>query len=242
MYGAYQLRKTYNETLVKALSICFALGLIFLMGLSIISDADKKQLNTKVFDNEFSKVPAEQPVEKKKIDTKPLVNKKQFTRIVISKDSSKTDSLHNLKDNDHISNITVFAPDTLHKVQTDITTNRSFIKLGKDSQSMNRGVDIEAEFPGGIIAWRRFLEKHIDPQAGEADGAPAGTYTVKVHFAVSIDGTISDVKAETNNGYGLENEAVKIIRTGPKWIPAKQNGNPVNAYRIQPVVFVISEN
>lgn len=55
------------------------------------------------------------------------------------------------------------------------------------------------------------------------------------------DGTISDVAAETNHGYGMEQEAVKIIKKGPKWTPAIQNGRNVNAYRRQPITFVVQE-
>ena len=46
------------------------------------------------------------------------------------------------------------------------------------------------------------------------------TYTVVVRFIVSRDGSISDVVAETKHGYGMEAEAMKIIKKGPKWTPA----------------------
>jgi protein TonB len=50
---------------------------------------------------------------------------------------------------------------------------------------------------------------------------------------------ISDVTAETSYGYGMEEEAVRIIRKGPTWLPAMQGEYKVNAYRIQPIVFVV---
>ena len=62
-----------------------------------------------------------------------------------------------------------------------------------------------------------------------------------VKFIVSKDGSISDVQAESKHGYGMEEEAVKVIRKGPKWTPALQNGRNVNAYRRQPITFVVSE-
>lgn len=62
-----------------------------------------------------------------------------------------------------------------------------------------------------------------------------------VKFIVSKDGSISDVQAETNFGYGMEKEAIKVIQKGPKWTPALQNGRHVNAFRRQPITFVVSE-
>ena len=59
------------------------------------------------------------------------------------------------------------------------------------------------------------------------NGAPEGTYTVYVQFVVDKEGNISDVKALTNHGYGMEEEAVRVIKKGPNWTPAIQNGRPV---------------
>jgi protein TonB len=62
-----------------------------------------------------------------------------------------------------------------------------------------------------------------------------------VQFIVDKQGNISDVKALTNHGYGMEEEAIRAIKRGPKWTPAIQNGRNVNAYRKQPITFVVAE-
>ena len=59
-------------------------------------------------------------------------------------------------------------------------------------------------------------------------------------FIVDREGAISDVKALSNHGYGMEEEAVKVIRKGPAWVAAIQNGRPVKAYRKQPITFVVT--
>jgi protein TonB len=56
---------------------------------------------------------------------------------------------------------------------------------------------------------------------------------------VDKGGNISDVKGLTKHGYGMEEEAIRVIKRGPKWTPAIQNGRNVNAYRKQPVTFVV---
>jgi protein TonB len=62
-----------------------------------------------------------------------------------------------------------------------------------------------------------------------------------VQFIVDKDGNVSEVKALTSHGYGMEEEAVRVIKRGPKWTPAIQNGRQVKAYRKQPITFVVTE-
>lgn len=100
-------------------------------------------------------------------------------------------------------------------------------------------VEVEANYPGGETAWRKFLEKNLNPDVGVKNGAPAGRYTVWVQFVVSKDGTTSEIKALTNLGYGMEKEVIRIIKNSGQWSPAWQNGRTVKAYRKQPVTFII---
>ena len=103
-------------------------------------------------------------------------------------------------------------------------------------------VEKEASYPDGVGTWRKFLEKNLNPLVPVNHGAPAGRYTVIVQFIVAKDGTISDVKALTNNGYGTEGEVIRLIKKSGKWGPAMQNGRPVNAYRKQPVTFIVTDD
>jgi protein TonB len=62
-----------------------------------------------------------------------------------------------------------------------------------------------------------------------------------IQFVVDLEGKVSDIKPLTNFGYGMEEEAMRVIRRATKWEPAIQNGHPVKAYRKQPVTFVIED-
>jgi protein TonB len=57
---------------------------------------------------------------------------------------------------------------------------------------------------------------------------------------VAEDGTISDVVADTNHGYGMEEESIRVIIKSGKWTPATQNGRNVNSYKRQSITFVVS--
>jgi Gram-negative bacterial TonB protein C-terminal len=103
-------------------------------------------------------------------------------------------------------------------------------------------VDVEAAFPGGLEAWKKFLVKNLNAQVPSENGAGNGLYRVLVQFVVSKDGQISRIKTLTNYGYGLEQEVVRTIQKIERWEPAIVNGKPVNAYRTQPVVFMVLED
>lgn len=98
---------------------------------------------------------------------------------------------------------------------------------------------IEAEFPGGIPAWRKYLEQNLKAEVATDNGAPGGVYTVLARFVVARDGTISDVVALSRQGYGMEQEVIRIIKKSGNWLPGAINGIPVNSYHTQPVTFVV---
>lgn len=102
-------------------------------------------------------------------------------------------------------------------------------------------VEVEAEFPGGLNAWAEFLKKNLKASTPIKHKAPNGTYQVIIRFIVSRNGDISDIVSETRHGFGMEAEVIRVIKKCPKWNPAYQNGRAVNAYRRQPVTFIVSD-
>jgi periplasmic protein TonB len=102
-------------------------------------------------------------------------------------------------------------------------------------------VEVEARFPGGDKAWNNFLVQNLDAEVPIKHKAPAGTYTVVIQFVVDRDGNVSNQKALTNHGYGMEEEVMRLLRKSPRWQPAIQDDRKVNVYRKQPVTFLVEE-
>ena len=125
----------------------------------------------------------------------------------------------------------LFAQTSEEDVQVLDTTTRIFEK-----------VEIEAEYPGKLNGWRKYLEKNLNASVPVDNGAPIGLYTVIVQFIVDKQGNISGVKALTNLGYGMETEVLRVINKSGSWEPAMQKGKPVKAYRKQPVTFVVMDD
>lgn len=103
-------------------------------------------------------------------------------------------------------------------------------------------VQVEAKYPGGPAAWRSYLTRNLRSDVPSENGAPAGrNYTVIVSFIVDKNGTVSEVKAENDPGYGTADEAVRVIKRSGKWTPAIQNGRNVMYRQRQQITFQVTE-
>lgn len=95
------------------------------------------------------------------------------------------------------------------------------------------------QFPGGSNGWVSYLSKNLNPDLPVSKGAPSGQYKVVLSFVVTSTGDVRNVEALNDPGYGTAAEAVRMIEKGPKWIPAEQNGNKVNYFVTQTIVFSV---
>jgi protein TonB len=115
------------------------------------------------------------------------------------------------------------------------------IYLKDPSEKVEKAVQIQAKFPGGIEAWTKYLQRNIKVEVPTENRAPAGIYTVVVSFIVDKEGNLSDIKAENDPGYGTAAEAVRVISQGPKWIPAVKDERNVIFRQRQSITFAVVE-
>ena len=253
-YGAYQLRKTYSKTLTRALMITLAILLLVFLG-SVFANIINKNAGKEtidVLDTQMAELKKDEPPPPPPPPPPPLpppppeVNQVKFTppKIVKDEEVKPDEKIEEIKEDQVISNKTVES-DNKQIVQAPVEDKGTQVaevpKKDDDENKVFNKVEVEASFPGGDAGWLRYVKNNIDANTPIDNGAPEGTYTVIVRFIVSKDGSISDVVPETKLGFGMEAEAVKAIKKGPKWTPAIQNGRNVNAYRRQPVTFVVAE-
>ncbi|HQS34856.1 MAG TPA: N-acetylmuramoyl-L-alanine amidase, partial [Sediminibacterium sp.] len=121
------------------------------------------------------------------------------------------------------------------------------VVLKSSNDKMLEGVQIftavqeEPKFDGGKEAWLSFLIKNLNRDIPVEKGGPPGKYTVVLSFIVDTKGKVSNVEAENDPGYGTAEEAVRVMKLSPNWIPAKQNGKPVVYKHKHTITYVISE-
>jgi protein TonB len=62
---------------------------------------------------------------------------------------------------------------------------------------------------------------------------------LSVSFLVLSDGKITQVKVKKKSGWGIDEEAIRIIKSMPAWIPGKLNGQPVNVRMNISIPFIL---
>ena len=97
-------------------------------------------------------------------------------------------------------------------------------------------VESMPEFPGGQQALFKFLAENVKyPVIAQENGIQG---RVICQFVVNKDGSIVDVQAVRSSGEAsLDKEAIRVIKSMPKWKPGKQRGKPVRVKYTVPVNF-----
>jgi len=251
-YGAYDLRKTYHTRIVYALAGTVFICLLFIGG-SILASAKKINNNQELVTNielenfksdEPQPVPPPPPVKQDLpkvamiVFTPPKIVNEEIKQ---NEEMKPVDMLEETRigpmNQEGVKGDDVIAP------PVDKTTRVAKTTLVEDeTEGKFYGVQIAAEFIGGIGAWRKYLERNLNKDLPSENGAPIGSYTVTVSFMVDKTGAISDVKAENDPGYGTREEAIRVIKKGPNWKPAIQNGREVIYRHKQNITFRVSED
>jgi protein TonB len=241
-YGAYELRKTYPKQITKALFVTGTITLLIFGSLlartSKPVDRDKFVIRTvdpSIVNNEIK---PELPKPRKELP--PVQTRTQIFAppTIVDKVDRPLPTNDDLKHAD-IALINQEGIDPNGLAHPDEIDNKKGVIEDKQNTEPDAPisiVEIEAKFTGD---WKRFLEKNLNPNVPVDNGAPTGNYTIEVQFVVDIDGTVSDIKPLTNLGYGMEQEAVRVLKKATKWEPAVQNGRQVKAYRRQRITFQV---
>jgi protein TonB len=245
-YGAYELRVTYPERVKKSLLIILGLAVVIsagaMLGNKLKPAHDPGYTSREVILSEIKEEEKPKPVvEVKQPEVQPI-RTERYTQIIITNqevvdppptqedlNTAKID-LHKVdgREND-------FVPQDKPIDNTGIIETRKPQEPGDD---IFTAVEIPSKFSGN---WQAFLLRNLNGQVAVDNGAPAGRHTVIIQFVVDKEGNVSDIKALTSVGYGMEEEAIRVIKKAPKWEPGIQSGYKVKSYHKQPITFEIPE-
>lgn len=95
------------------------------------------------------------------------------------------------------------------------------------------------EFPGGERALRKFIAKNLNYPEEAKNKKIEGK--VWIRFVVSKTGDIEDVKVAKGADPLLDNEAIRIVQSMPKWKTGKKRGKPVDCPITIPIVFSLGK-
>ena len=252
-YGAYKLRKGTAKRNVWALIIVGLAAALLYLGLQLqkMAEANKKVENTQAV--ELAKLNTEKKeakVEKKEIIkqepekvVEQVKSSVKFTAPIIKKDSE-------VKEEDEIK---------LDEVQKSDKAVGAFTVEGNDEVSgavLKAKEEIPAPeppkhvveetkiftvveqmpmYPGGDAALMGYLRDNIHYPTIAAENGVQGR--VVVGFVVERDGSITDVKILRGVDPSLDREAMRVVKSMPRWNPGKQNGSAVRVKYQVPVSF-----
>ncbi len=248
-YGAYQLRKFYDNRLLKAMGLMMGAVVV----LSAFTFLPKKKVTYAaatyiIPDNKTAvlKEPDKKPDPPKEVVKQPQANQQIFVnKIVIVPNRIKTDSIRDLKPNVAISNVTVVVPVSGDPgpAKTVVTAGGSsdpveLVKKVIDNTTPVYDADVMPAYPGGMDALRNFLQRNLHNPKDMEEGE---LVNVKVSFVVGYDGKLQRFEVLQDGGDEFNKEVIRVLKKMPEWIPGKSNGENVSVYYNIPVKFIPAE-
>ena len=252
-YGAYDLRKNSDKRHNKSMIlVIIALALIIVVGLTfntvsnfifqedIKDEANQELVNVNMAaeeEEEQERVEMEQP----EALPEEILNTIKVTELAIVEDSEVTPE-DEIKSQDELKETQTAFGQTNFDQGTD---DRNVVREHKEEiiveekkpekEEVFRAVEQMPQFPGGDAELMKFLRDNIVYPAMAQENNVQGK--VIVQFVVTKTGDIGEVKVVKSVDRDLDNEAVRLVKKLPKFIPGRMNGQAVNVWYTLPVQF-----
>ncbi len=240
-YGAYELRQENSKTTVRALiigAVVFALAVSLPLIISLIPDFSK---NDAALDQKIVTIklpPKEQPKDlPPPPPPPPKVDQVKFVKPVVAKTEEIVEDppkVEEIKDKKLGAETVKGDPDAPLTVEP-VGNGPSVVE--EDNTIYNTaGIEVKPDFPGGLDKFYKFIGKNF--QVPEEDGLKGKVF---VTFVVEKDGSLTDIKVLRDIGYGTGKEAIRVLKSCPRWNPGEQNGKKVRVLYSLPISIQSAE-
>ena len=118
----------------------------------------------------------------------------------------------------------------VHEIKNEVIVNET-----PKQDKIFTAVEEQPKFPGGNAEMYKWISKNIRYPEAAAHDSIQGRVTLM--FVVEKDGSIGDVKVVRGKHPDLDEEAVRLVKSFPKFTPGKINGTPVRVWYTLPVSF-----
>jgi len=119
-------------------------------------------------------------------------------------------------------------------------SDRYYQSYDNDDDEIFLRVDRKAQFPGGVHNLMLYIRENMEyPEEAKEDGVQG---RVLIKFIVRKDGSIVDAMVSRGVDPLLDEEAIRVVKNMPDWIPARCHGKAVSSYFIVPVSFKLDGN
>lgn len=257
-YGAYKMRETSTSRHTKAVvSVLIAVAIILVLLILSISGVFAKPEDDQVAVSTVQEVAtfeAEEEIEEEEeevfdipqepeeiVAPEEVANQQQVTDLLIVEDE-KIEEEKQVKDQDKVleNEAAVGSVDVTEGTNdlNKVMIKEEVIEQPKveEEQPMNIAmVEQKPQFPGGEAEMYKWLGANIVYPPAAAEEGVSGR--VVVEFVVGKDGSITNVRVVRPRHPALDKEAVRVVKAMPKWIPGRNNGQPVKVTYTLPVTF-----
>lgn len=242
-YGAYAIRKGYNNSMAKAFGSTALLLMLLLFVATRRPDIKKIIIDTgttaptEYFDDYKIEDPIKPENDKSEKITTQTTNdySPDGKREIIIKplDPTKPIGTQDQKGIDK-----PLGPDDIYDGE-DTTENKGKGKVVApkpvDTYTPTYTAQVMPKFPGGEAAMMNFISKEAKKNNQWADMGLSGT--IYVQFIVNADGNVSNVEAVRGSYDLLKKTAVNAVKSMPKWTPGMQDGHAVPVILVVPISF-----
>lgn len=105
----------------------------------------------------------------------------------------------------------------------------------KAKGTIELNVDTQPAFPGGPIRFMNWISENMQyPEEAQKRGEQG---RVSINFVVECDGSISNINITKGVSKAIDNEAIRLIKSMPKWNPGMIDGRAVRCYSGQTITF-----
>ena len=189
-----------------------------------------KKLNTEILFSPQTEITEEiVPVTVQQTKELPPPPPKQVTKIRIVEDNIEVESNIDIDvDADQSTVIEKYVPyvPPVAKEEEEIKEDQVFVVV----ESM-------PSFPGGNVELLKYLNSNLKyPSLAKEMGISGRVF---VSFVVEKDGSVTDIQILRGIGGGCDEEAIRVVKSMPKWIPGKQRNIPVRVRFNLPVKFTL---
>lgn len=251
-YGAYALRKEYPRIVTRALIIGAALMGLALVGPTLINVLTPEKKEEAMVEIDLMKIPPPPidpnepppppppPVELPKVNTvkflppevKPDEEVPEETPPPAVEELKEAVAAEKTQEGDPNAEEVIAAPE----VSAGPTKAEVVVEAPapKDDEIFTV-VEQQPEFQGGTAAMYAWLGKNIKYPAAAQRANISGK--VFVSFTVNTDGSITDAQVLKGLGFGTDEEAIRVVKSMPRWKPGKQSGRSVRVKYNLPISF-----
>lgn len=233
-HKAMEIKKTQRADLEKDKSLSFLMGLVIALAILFVGFEWGERDIEVATDSGIAQVVEEEEIEASVQNEPPppppepeVIKQPEIINIVEDNVTVEETEFISSEDDASQAQIDTYVP-PVEEEEEEIDENFVFVTVEK-----------MPEYPGGDAALLKWISEHINYPTIAAENGIQGR--VSCSFVIERDGSVTDVQVVRPVDPNLDKEAIRVLKSMPKWKPGEQRGKPVRVKYSLPVRFKLAQ-